>query len=112
MCWICRRTGTHEARLAKKVQNPSQDAHSPTKRSGSPKAGKGGRHILVKKNRMNQYMTSTGQKTGTLNTSNQLHTKAMATARVAQYQNLNSGRRRMKGRNSSSALVGRLPAPP
>lgn len=59
---------------------------------------------------MNQYMTSTGQKTGTLKTSSQLHTNEMATARVAECQNLNSGRRRMKGRNSSSFLVGSAPS--
>lgn len=57
-------------------------------------------------------MTRTGQKTGTLKTSNQLHRKEMATARVAECQNLNSGRRRMKGRNSSSCFVGRVPAAP
>ncbi len=61
---------------------------------------------------MNQYMTSTGQKTGTLKTSNQLHANEMTTARVAECQNLNSGRRRMNGRNSSSRLVGRVPMAP
>jgi hypothetical protein len=61
---------------------------------------------------MNQYMTRTGQKTGTLKTSNQLHTKEIRTARVAECQNLNSGKRRMKGRNSSSCFVGREPAAP
>jgi hypothetical protein len=56
---------------------------------------------------MIQYTTRTGQNTGTLNTSNQVHRKPMATALVALYQNLNSGRRRIKGRNSSSRVVGR-----
>ena len=69
-------------------------------------------HVLVRKNNMNQYMSRTGQKTGTLKTSNQLQTKESATARVAQYQNLNSGRRRMKGLNSSSERVGRVPTEP
>jgi hypothetical protein len=41
-------------------------------------------------------------------TENQLHRKPMVMARVAACQNLNSGRRRMNGRNSSSCLVGRL----
>lgn len=61
---------------------------------------------------MNQYITRTGQNTGTSKTASQLHTKAMAMARVAQYQNLNSGSRRMKGRNSSSFLTGSPPADP
>ncbi len=78
---------------------------------GGTKREMGG-HVLVKTNRMIQYMTRTGQKTGTLKISNQLHTKAMTMARVAQYQNLNSGNRRMKGRNSSSLLVGRIPTEP
>ena len=73
---------------------------------------KGEGNALVRINSMNQYMTRTGQKTGTLKTSNQLHTKEMTTARVAECQNLNSGRRRMKGRNSSSRLVGRVPMAP
>ena len=60
---------------------------------------------------MIQYMTRTGQKTGTLKISNQAHTNEMATARVAECQNLNSGRRRTKGLNSSSLLVGREEEP-
>lgn len=70
------------------------------------------RNSLVRTKRIIQYMTNTGQKTGTLNTSNQLHKKEMKMARVAQYQNLNSGSRRMKGLNSSSCLVGRVPTEP
>jgi hypothetical protein len=42
---------------------------------------------------------------------NQEQTKPMVMAWVAECQNLNSGRRRMKGRNSSSFLVGRLGDP-
>lgn len=61
---------------------------------------------------MNQYMTRTGQKTGTLKISNQLQKKLMTMALVAQYQNLNSGRRRMKGLNSSSCFVGSVPTDP
>lgn len=68
--------------------------------------------LLVKTKRMNQYMSKMGQNTGTLKISNQLQTNEMAIARVAECQNLNSGRRRMKGRNSSSCLVGRPPAAP
>lgn len=55
---------------------------------------------------MSQYTTKTGQKTGKLKISNQLHTKLMTTARVAECQNLNSGKRLMKGLNSSSCFVG------
>jgi len=68
--------------------------------------------ILVRTKRINQYMTRTGQKTGTLKISKKVQKKEMVTARVAQYQNLNSGRRRMKGLNSSSCLVGRVPTEP
>lgn len=64
-------------------------------------------YVLVRTNRMIQYMTKTGQKTGISKMENQLQTKAMAMARVAECQNLNSGKRRMNGRNSSSRLVGR-----
>ena len=63
-------------------------------------------------NSINQYITRTGQKTGILKISNQLQAKEMAMARVAACQNLNSGRRRMKGRNSSSCLVGSVPIVP
>ena len=52
--------------------------------------------------------TRTGQKTGTSKMLNQVQVKAMAMARVLLCQNLNSGSRRMKGRNSSSFLVGRV----
>lgn len=62
--------------------------------------------LMVKNTRINQYTTRTGQKTGRLKISLQLQAKAMQTARVAECQNLNSGRRRTKGLNSSSLLVG------
>lgn len=61
---------------------------------------------MVKNTRINQYTTKTGQKTGRLKISLQLHAKPRATARVAACQNLNSGRRRTKGLNSWSFLVG------
>ncbi len=55
-----------------------------------------------------KYTTNTGQNTGTLNTENHVHAKLIAMALVAECQNLNSGSRRMKGRNSSSCFVGKL----
>lgn len=70
------------------------------------------RAILVKTKRIIQYMTKMGQKTGMLKNSKKVQKKEMATALVAQYQNLNSGRRRMKGLNSSSCFVGRVPTEP
>ena len=63
--------------------------------------------LLVNVNRIIQYTTNTGQNTGTLNSSDHVHAKAMVIARVALCQNLNSGKRRMNGRNSSSRVVGR-----
>lgn len=68
--------------------------------------------ILVRTKRIIQYMTRTGQKTGMLKSSKKVQKKEMVTARVAQYQNLNSGRRRINGLNSSSRLVGRVPMDP
>lgn len=69
-------------------------------------------YSLVKKKRINQYITRTGQNTGTLKISNQLQKNAMTMTLVAECQNLNSGRRRMKGRNSSSCFVGSDPTAP
>lgn len=88
---------------------PSQQL-SPTQ--GELKGGMGG--VLVKKNKINQYITNTGQNTGISKTLNHEHTKEITIARVAECQNLNSGKRRIKGRNSSSCLMGRdeLPASP
>jgi len=68
--------------------------------------------ILVKANRINQYTTKTGQKTGRSNMENHEQTNPMATAFVAEYQNLNSGSRLTNGRNSSSCFVGRALEPP
>lgn len=47
-----------------------------------------------------------GQNTGTLNTSKNVQTIAIVVDFVMAYQNLNSGRRRMNGRNSSLLRVG------
>jgi hypothetical protein len=47
-----------------------------------------------------------GQKTGTLKSSKNVQQKAINVALVAEYQNLNSGSRRMNGRNSSFCRVG------
>lgn len=67
---------------------------------------------MVMTKRMIQYITRTGQKTGILKISNQAQKNPIAMARVALCQNLNSGNRRMKGRNSSSAFVGKADGPP
>lgn len=67
--------------------------------------------ILVKANSKIQYITSTGQKTGKSKIENQLQKKLMTIALVAECQNLNSGSRLMKGRNSWSCFVGRLLSP-
>ena len=56
--------------------------------------------------RVMKYMTRMGQKTGMLKNSKKVQPKPMSVAFVAEYQNLNSGSRRMKGRNSSFCLVG------
>jgi hypothetical protein len=56
--------------------------------------------------RVIKYMTRIGQNTGTLNTSKNEQKIAMVVDLVIAYQNLNSGNRRMKGRNSSLLLVG------
>ena len=48
-----------------------------------------------------------GQKTGISVISVIVHTSAKQTALVALYQNLNSGKRLMNGRNSSSLPVGK-----
>ncbi len=53
-----------------------------------------------------KYITRIGQNTGTLNTSKNVQTSAITDDFVIAYQNLNSGNRRMNGRNSSLFLVG------
>ena len=69
-------------------------------------------YLLVSPKRMSQYITKTGQKTGKLNISNQLHMNPSNMALVAVYQNLNSGSLLTKGLNSSSCFVGSSPAVP
>ena len=61
---------------------------------------------MVMQNSVMKYITRIGQKTGMLKNSKKVQKKAMRVALVAEYQNLNSGRRRMKGRNSSDCFVG------
>lgn len=63
------------------------------------------RFIVIQKSVI-KYMTRMGQKTGTLKTSKKVQTRAIVVLFVIAYQNLNSGSRRMKGRNSSLFLVG------
>lgn len=67
--------------------------------------------LMVRNTKINQYTTNTGQKTGRLKTSLQLHRKLNPTALVAECQNLNSGSLRTKGLNSWSFLVGRDDCP-
>lgn len=55
---------------------------------------------------MKKYMTSIGQKTGTLKMSKQVQIDAITIDLEAEYQNLNSGSLLMKGLNSSLAFVG------
>lgn len=69
-------------------------------------------YLLVSPNRISQYITSTGQKTGKLKISNQLHINPSNMALVAAYQNLNSGSLLTKGLNSSFCFVGSPPAVP
>jgi hypothetical protein len=63
--------------------------------------------FIVIQNRVMKYMTRMGQNTGTLKTSKNVQTSAIVVDLVMAYQNLNSGSRRMKGRNSSLLRVGR-----
>lgn len=51
-------------------------------------------------------MTRIGQKTGTLNTSKNVQSIPITVLLLIAYQNLNSGKRLINGRNSSFALVG------
>lgn len=59
-------------------------------------------------NSVMKYITSIGQKTGTLKKSKNVHIRPMIVLFVIDSQNLNSGRRRMNGRNSSLLRVGKL----
>ena len=62
--------------------------------------------FMVMQKRVMKYITKIGQNTGTLKSSKKVQQNAMTVALVAEYQNLNSGSRRMNGRNSSFCLVG------
>lgn len=55
---------------------------------------------------MMKYITRIGQNTGTLKTSKKVQNTAMTVDFETEYQNLNSGSRLIKGRNSSLTLVG------
>ena len=57
--------------------------------------------FMVMQKSVMKYITKMGQNTGMLKNSKKEHRKAIAVALVAEYQNLNSGSRRMKGLNSS-----------
>jgi hypothetical protein len=61
--------------------------------------------IVIQKSVM-KYMTRMGQNTGMLKQSKNVQIIAIIVDFVTEYQNLNSGSRRMNGRNSSFALVG------
>ena len=81
--------------------------------------------FIVIVNKTMKYISRIGQKTGILKKGTKVHTKAIKMARVIEclgvgelyilttcdfvsYQNLNSGRRLIKGLNSSFETVGRL----
>lgn len=53
-----------------------------------------------------KYSTSIGQNTGILKASKNVQIIAIIVLLVIAYQNLNSGKRRINGRNSSFDLVG------
>lgn len=55
---------------------------------------------------MMKYITRIGQNTGTLKTSKKVQNTAMTLDLETEYQNLNSGKRLMNGRNSSLTFVG------
>jgi len=61
---------------------------------------------MVTPNKTKKYITRIGQKTGMLNALKNVHVNAIRIAFVPEYQNLNSGKRLMKGRNSSPDFVG------
>ena len=57
---------------------------------------------MVRKNKKQKYITRIGQKTGISKDSKRVQPRATPVAHMELYQNLNSGRRRMNGLNSSS----------
>lgn len=62
--------------------------------------------FIVIQNSVIKYMTNIGQNTGMLNTSKNVQIMPITVLFVVAYQNLNSGNRRINGRNSSFDLVG------
>lgn len=62
--------------------------------------------FIVMQNNVMKYITNIGQNTGMLNTSKNVQTIPITVLFEIAYQNLNSGNRRMNGRNSSFDLVG------
>lgn len=62
--------------------------------------------FIVMQNSVMKYSTRIGQNTGMLNMSKHVHSMPMQVLLLTAYQNLNSGRRRMNGRNSSLERVG------
>lgn len=61
---------------------------------------------MVKQNKTMKYSNSIGQKTGMSKTSKNVIKKANKVDFTTAHQHLNSGNRRIKGRNSSSCFVG------
>ena len=121
MCWICLRTVMSNTKILAWTSYVSYSVPVGPDRpmsvlydfEGRERGERGERererqrkYVLVMPNSNNQYTTNTGQKTGTLKISHHEQQNAITTALVAAYQNLNSGRRRIKGRNSSSCLLG------
>lgn len=62
--------------------------------------------FIVIQNNVIKYITSIGQKTGTLNTSKNVQIIPITVLFIIASQNLNSGNRLINGRNSSLDLVG------
>ena len=60
---------------------------------------------MVMKNKTKKYSSNIGQKTGTSKSEKNVMTMHVQVPRVQASQNLNSGRRRAKGRNSFPSLA-------
>ncbi len=65
--------------------------------------------FIVIQNSVMKYMTRIGQKTGMLKNSKKVQVKAMTVAFVAEYQNLNSGRRLLRVRKINADPIPILP---
>lgn len=65
------------------------------------------RFIVIQNNVM-KYITNIGQNTGTLKKSKNVHISPIIVLFEIDNQNLNSGKRRINGRNSSLLRVGKL----